>query len=155
MMVDPSVGKEVRSFFGHCNIISSITPLGNGRFVSVSDDSSMRVWDIRSKDSIQKLSSNRLSVTSTAGNDSFLFFGYHNSSIGAVDLRNAPAKPYMVMSTQVHIPELLGFSKSCDSISMIGLQSKDTIRDSTIFVEDDGFGSKKVLRLYPKITPPV
>lgn len=138
---------EERTFVGHCGQVLGIEKLSENLLVSRSEDSTVRVWDIRKEVPVTQISPNHVSVLSLSGDERFLVCGFHHKTIGVFDLRK-PEKSILGVQTQDYEPVLLKYNSSDDFLSMFGVIDKDSNKDSMLFMDNNGLSRQRVFRKY-------
>lgn len=140
---------EERYFVGHCGQVFGIQPLSSNVFSSRSDDGTVRIWDVRERGSGQVLTitTPHVSCISLAGNENYVICGYHNKYVCVVDLRFG-GTPILGLPTQEYGAIALNYCEEDDSLTMIGVIDKDSVKDSMVFAEMSGQSRLRVLRCY-------
>ena len=148
-LIDPNHEcSEIRSFVGHCGQVLGIEKLSENLFVSRSDDETVRIWDIREKSQISTITTPNISAISLTGCDDYVICGFHNRYICAVDLRKDYGKPVLGVSTDDYSAIALSYMKSDDSLAMLGMVDKDTVKDSMMFVDANRQNKQRIFRFY-------
>jgi len=144
-------GKESSSYIGHTNFVRGITPISEHNFATKSDDRTIRVWDYREAFPVINISSNHSSVTNMFGNANHLVLGLDDKAICLLDIRNPIAKPILCLSTEDYTTEALYYNSELDTLAFFGIVSSLPIKDSIVFVDNDGQSKKRVFRKYTNV----
>ena len=152
-MISPNRGygeMEERCFVGHCGKVLGVQPLSENLFASRSDDQTVRIWDIRERGTgqITTITTPHVSPISIAGNENYVICGYHNKYICVVDLRFDAGIPILGLPTQEYSAIATNYCEEDDSLTMIGVVDKDSVKDSMVFAEMSGQSKLRILRCY-------
>jgi hypothetical protein len=115
-------GQEFRRFVGHCAPVMKLTKLGLTNFASSADDGTVRVWDVRERFPVLTVTTNGVSVVDIAGSEETQW----PQDYKAADL---------------------GYNRAEDMLAMIGIVEKETIRDSMMFVDNEGESRQRIFRV--------
>ena len=136
-------GQELRSFVGHCNYIRQIIIRDENTFISRADDNTVRLWDVRAPlPQVQILSA----TTTVCQNGNYIIIGMSNKGLALIDIREKRAQ--LCISTQDYNAEAISYNQEKDELSMFGMISRDSIKDSMMFIDNDGQSRKRIFRKY-------
>ena len=135
--------QEIRSYVGHCNYVRQIIQKDNNSFLSRADDNTVRLWDCRTPlPQMQILT--QASAMCYDGN--YIVIGMPNKGLAIIDIREAKTK--LCVPTQDYNPEAIAYNQEKDELIMFGVIARDVVKDSMMFIDNDGQSRKRVFRKY-------
>ncbi|TPX31065.1 hypothetical protein SmJEL517_g05496 [Synchytrium microbalum] len=124
---DATVGERLRRFKGHTNIINSMSICKRGLelIATGSDDSTIKIWDSRTKESVESFT-DKYQVTAVAWSDdgSLVYSGGLDNHIKAWDLR----KKDVVYTLKGHFDTITGLRLSPDGNYLLSNAMDNTVR---------------------------
>ena len=112
-------------------------------FISLSDDNTVRLWDIRNPLPTVQIS---CSANTFCQDGNYIVLGLANKGLTVFDIRSSAIK--VCVTTQDYIAESISYNAQKDELFMFGMIGRDVFKDSMMFIENDGSSRKRVFRIY-------
>ena len=136
-------GKEVSSHIGHTNFVRQLIQKDENLFISMADDNTVRLWDVR-----QALPTVQISCSASCicQDGNYIILGLQKQGLAVFDVRSSAIK--VCVTTQDYIAESISYNAAKDELFMFGMIGRDGCKESMIFIDNDGNSRKRVFRKY-------